>query len=517
MLSLTKSKVFLYFCLSFIVGISVASFFAISDIVLMVFLLILIIISSVFWRERKVAMVAVCLIIVLFGIYRYQTFSGINATSSDLMFDQQLLEKKINFRGVIDSSPDQKVNSVYYETEVRNIDGKDISGVKILAILPLESKFSYGDLVEFEGKIKIPPEDDKFSWRKYLASKGISYMASYPKTKLLAHGALCLHSEDGAEEDLWQCRKYDFFSTVYSLRSRMIDVINKSVSEPEASLGSAILFGNDNAVPGDLVSKFNATGTRHIMAVSGQNITLLIMIIANFVLALGSTRRMAFYIAFISIVFYIILIGMPASAVRAGVMGSLVLIAERMGRLSASWRALIFAATIMLFIDPKLLLFDTGFALSFAATAGIIFIYPYLLEKLHRIPSAFEIRSSLAMTLAAMATTLPISILSFNQFSVISPLANILIVPLVPLVMILEFIIIVVGAIMPAISQLVGWLVWLVLFYEVKTVETLGSFSFSLINIENVNTYFGFVYYLILAIIVSKIRRRKKAPAEIEI
>lgn len=280
--------------------------------------------------------------------------------------------------------------------------------------------------------------------------------------------------------------------------------------EPEAGLASAILFGDDKAVSKDLLDKFNSTGTRHIMAVSGQNISILVMIFLNFALSIGANRRIAFYFSFVSIIFYIILIGMPASAVRAGIMGLLILTAERMGRLSVSYRALVFAGVLMLIVNPSLLVFDAGFQLSFAATMGIIFIYPMFTKYLKKIPNIMEVRSSLAMTIAALATTLPISLFSFGQFSLISPLANILIVPMVPLVMIVGFVIIIINAILPFLAQIIGWLTWLILAYEIKIVETLSRYSSLSFQEVSINNSFLILYYIILSVVIYKLKKREK-------
>lgn len=201
---------------------------------------------------------------------------------------------------------------------------------------------------------------------------------------------------------------------------------------------------------------------------------------------------------------------MPASAVRAGIMGLLILIAEQMGRLSVSYRALVFAGVLMLILDPSLLVFDAGFQLSFAATMGIIFIYPLFTEYFKKIPNILEVRSSLAMTMAALAATLPISLASFGQFSLISPLANILIVPLVPLVMILGFIIIIINAIVPFLAQIIGWLIWLILAYEIKIVETLSAYSSLSFKEISINNSLLVLYYIILAVIIYRLKSKEK-------
>lgn len=487
-----------------------ASFFAISELWLLVFLAAAIMIISVFWRNKKAAVWAFCAIFLLAGSYRYNNFSD-----SGMKFEGLNVNKEISFQAVISSVPVQKDNSIQYEITPQDLSlGEEGEyGAKILAILPYGANYKYGDLIEFSGKIKIP-EDFKntsgFSYKKYLANKKIYFTMSYPKTRFIAGDAFCGFSEEDASFSKLQCEKYKILSKIFVARDRMTEAINSNMPEPQAGLASAILFGNDKALSKDLIDKFNSTGTRHIMAVSGQNISILVMILLGLALGFGASRRTAFYFSLVSIIFYIILIGMPASAVRAGIMGLLILVAERMGRLSVSYRALVFAAVLMLALNPTLLVFDAGFQLSFAATMGIIFIYPMLAEYLKKMPNIMEVRSSFAMTLAALATTLPISLSSFGQFSLISPLANILIVPLVPLVMFLGLVIIIINAAIPVFAQAIGWLTWLILAYEIKIVETLSAYSSLSFKNVSINSALLILYYFILVAVVYKLKKKEK-------
>lgn len=510
----TKSKTFFYFCLSFILGIFIASFLTISNLWLLVFLAASIIIISVFWRNKKAVIGAFCVIFLLFGIYRYNNFSdsGANYTGIDT-------NKEITFEGAVSSVPEQKTDSVYYEIIPQDLKlekNKTEYKAKILAILPFGADYRYGDLVEFSGKLKIPEDYENnsgFSYKKYLANKKIHFLMSYPKTRFVAGDAFCRNgnsSENKINYKKLDCEKYKILNAIFGARLQMIEAVNKNMPEPEAGLASAILFGNDKAISKDLLDKFNSTGTRHIMAVSGQNISILVMILLSLALGFGASRRTAFYFSLISIIFYIILIGMPASAVRAGIMGLLILVAERMGRLSVSYRALVFAGVLMLMLNPSLLVFDAGFQLSFTATMGIIFIYPLLAEYLKKMPNIIEMRSSLAMTMAALSTTLPISLSSFGQFSLISPLANILIVPLVPLVMIIGFVIIIINAFFPFLAQIIGWLTWLILAYEIKIVETLSAYSALSFQEVSINNSLLVLYYIILSVIIYRLKKREK-------
>jgi competence protein ComEC len=93
-------------------------------------------------------------------------------------------------------------------------------------------------------------------------------------------------------------------------------------------------------------------------------------------IALGLARPKAFWVAFIGIVIYVVMIGFPASAVRAAIMGILAIYAQKIGRSSSMMSLIVLAAAIMLALNPLLLLYDVGFQLSFLAVIGLIYFSP---------------------------------------------------------------------------------------------------------------------------------------------
>ena len=94
----------------------------------------------------------------------------------------------------------------------------------------------------------------------------------------------------------------------------------------------------------------------------------------------------------------------------------------------------------MTLVNPRVLLDDAGFQLSFAAAFGLVTLGPWIALKLTLIPVFLNARSILSETLAAILATMPISILQFHQFSLVAPIANLLVVPLVSTTMITGFI-----------------------------------------------------------------------------
>jgi competence protein ComEC len=136
-------------------------------------------------------------------------------------------------------------------------------------------------------------------------------------------------------------------------------------------------------------------------------------------LAIGLSRKQAFYLAVLLLVIFIILVGVPASAMRAGLMGFFVLWALKLGRLNKITNAIILAGAIMLLINPKLLRYDIGFQLSFLAILGLIYFYPLINDWMIKIkmPKLKGGREIFSMTIAAQVFTLPITAYNFSTVS----------------------------------------------------------------------------------------------------
>lgn len=259
-------------------------------------------------------------------------------------------------------------------------------------------------------------------------------------------------------------------------RERWVGILERVLPEPMASLAAGILLGVKGQMPQDFYQSLVSTGTLHIVAASGYNVSIVAAVIMQTMMTIVS-RGLAIGIGTVGIIFYVLIAGGSASVVRAGIMGSLTLIAYYFGRPAEAKRLLWLAAGVMLLINP-LLIFDIGFELSFGATIGILYLLPWLQTIDSRLQKPVVIKAILANylypTLAATIATLPIILWYFGRISWISPLVNILILPVVPLVMGMSAIVIGVGMIAPLLGQVVGWLAYVPLIWIVGVIRLWG-------------------------------------------
>jgi len=293
---------------------------------------------------------------------------------------------------------------------------------------------------------------------------------------------------------------------IASFKSRLENSLDSSLSPPHSSILGALMLGEktvsgEDRLSWDLKQKLNKSGTRHITSISGMNIVILANILIGLGLILGLWRGQAFYFALVFIILYIIMVGAPPSAIRAGIMGGIVFFAQKVGRLSQAHRLLIIAATLMLAFNPLLLKFDIGFQLSFLATLGIAKLYPYLREKLSFIPKKFDIlemQSTVSMTIPAIIFTAPILAYNFGQFSIVSIFTNILVVPILGLVLGLGFFAGIAGIIFQPLGQIFFWPVWLFLEYVYKIIDWSSKLPFASMEVAVFPWYLVFLYFALL-------------------
>lgn len=214
----------------------------------------------------------------------------------------------------------------------------------------------------------------------------------------------------------------------YSISSRL----GRYMPEPHASFLSGLLFGERKGFSKDLETNLKITGTTHIIAISGYNIALVATISIS-VLTYVVSRKKALIPIIIFISIFVVFVGFSASVVRAGIMGCIVIIAQHFGRANASKRALLYCMALMTLQNPTILIFDVGFQLSCAATAGILYINPFLKQIISKASPSEILTEELSVTLSAQIATIPISIFAFKGYSLISPVINLIIAPILPI------------------------------------------------------------------------------------
>ncbi len=279
------------------------------------------------------------------------------------------------------------------------------------------------------------------------------------------------------------------------LRANLGASIKNSMTEPAGGLANAMLFGQRQDLPPELMKAFAVSGLGHLIAISGMNISLVIWLVMILALACGLKRRSAYFwmIGFIS--FFVLLVGASASVVRAAIMGILVISASQVGRLGNATHILIVSAGLMILWNPAWLMFDLGFQLSFLAILGLGWFYPGLTVFFDKIIDRWpkwlkKIASPVGLmiiaTVSAQMLTLPLLAWRFGYLSMVSIPANVLAVWTMPVFMVGGLAATALTLILP-IGGMIFWLpVWLLLSYLIKLCYFFSNLPWAVWNVSGV-------------------------------
>ena len=187
-----------------------------------------------------------------------------------------------------------------------------------------------------------------------------------------------------------------------------------------------MVLGDTDRIPDQAINDFRDSGLLHMLAVSGQNVVLLGFILALFCRALRLPRTLSSLFAIGVICIYVPLTGAGPSILRAGVVGILGLAALLFSGGSDRYHFLALAAAVILTLNPYSLL-DPGFQLSFGAVLAIFLVAPVLAAALSFLPQLLA--EACAISAAAGLVTAPITLVHFNQVSLLCVPANLLAEP----------------------------------------------------------------------------------------
>ncbi|GAB4147324.1 MAG: ComEC/Rec2 family competence protein [Bacteroidia bacterium] len=364
------------------------------------------------------------LIIIAFFI------SGILLAASETYTDEQTIHELKSaeaFIAEVDSPLQEKENS--YKTVLRlkmlyNSDGSQEADEKILAYFDknsLSQKPALGDLLLIRAGISetsAPVNPYEFDYKAWLKTKGIHFRTFVSGTSVqkIRNGELSVRkAAQSTRETLLQAfRNFGMKGEAYEVVAAML-------------LGAA-----DEMDPG-LLSAYSSTGTMHVLSVSGMHVALIYMVLVWLTNPFRTGLRAKIFILMLQLVFvwfYAFVTGMSPSVLRSVVMLSFIIGGQLFSRKTDTLNALLASLFVILIADP-LLIFDTGFQLSYCAVAGIVIVPPILnsfLKAEHFIWK--RIGPLITASIAAQLVTMPLGFYYFGQFPNYFLLANLIVVPL---------------------------------------------------------------------------------------
>jgi competence protein ComEC len=430
------------------------------------------------WRDdHRVRLGAVCALVLALGAGRLLLaiphFDETSlATYNDIGW--------VTIEGVVVGEPDEREHYTNLRVRAERLrlpDGaeQEVEGL-VLVKADRYPQRRYGDRVRVEGLLEAPPVFEEFSYREYLARQSIHSLIQRAQVTLLAEN-----------------QSSPFLYHLFAFKRHARSTIASILPEPQAALLTGILLGVETGIPADLMDDFSATGTTHIIAISGFNITIISGIFAGLAQRLFGKRR-AVWVAIAGVAVYTVFVGASAAVLRAALMGILYLWGRYLGRTTFAPVSLAAAAIVMTALNPYTL-WDVGFQLSFAATIGLV-LYTDPLEKafervLTRVTSVERaqrivglISEALLVTLAAQITTTPLLLAYFGRLSIVTLLTNLLILPVQAWLMIAGGIATLLGLVVRPLGQVIGWVAWVFLTYTIEMVRLTARVPFASVPVR---------------------------------
>jgi competence protein ComEC len=462
-------RLFTFFTLSFLAGIIIANLFKIdvdkSGLIFIISTADFILLAAInsFWRIKYLWLIAITCIFMLAGIF-YQSF-----------FDSKISKnvgesREVKITGEIVNRPQIDYKSqkfIIHINQFKESSNSHLAGTNAAVSAPIFPEFYYGDRVQIDGTISKPENFSDFDYQNYLKTK---YVVAVIKPKKVI---FLNHTENIAKK---------LINSLYQVESYFEEKLNRALPEPHSSLAAGILLGVKKNIPDDLMQAFQLTGLTHILALSGYNITIIVAVFAESVMAYIGRKR-TFFVGLMLVLAFVIMSGGSISVVRAAIFSFLILFARLIGRQPDQTNLMLLIALVLVLINSYILMYDAGFQLSFLAFAGLIYISPVIKEYFEKKKLPNFIGLTLSETLGAQIAVLPILFFNFKTLSIISPLANLLVLWSLPYIMLLSFITIIVSTISPVLAKLIIVLLWPLLQYVIIMTEflakiPLGAFKF---------------------------------------
>lgn len=417
-------------CIGFIVGVLLGYYFKFDLTIWWLLFVALALVSSVLIKGNiKIIPALMVMVILGLGIITLRIDKIAKTSISYKLFQQTSIEGTV----VGDPYWDQERNYVFVVNKLI-IDGK--ASEDSIKVKTFSSFAKEGNRVRLDGKI-FPSQ----------AKPG--YVMSYAKVAVV----------DGSQP------------VMVKIKNKFYEGADIAIGGEPANFIKGVLVGARSSLSKNIQGTLNATGLSHVVAVSGYNLTILVVIFQRLL-----RKRWAWGSLILSLVFvwiFVVITGGSASILRAAIMASIFLVASYYGRPLSIFVCISLTAVVTLIINPTSIVEDVGWQLSFLSLTGIVVLAPVLQKFLPKKPKLlWEV---IVITLAAQIATVPYLLYMFGKYSAVAFLANTLVMPIVPILMLFGFVLSILGLFMPNFAHMIGGILAKAINYIFEFLQALQS------------------------------------------
>lgn len=480
-----RNKIFVFFLLSFFIWIFSWNILFDFSLIVIFLSLVMMFLIILLWLLKKHHLF---LLVIWFGISFWSIYAWINNyfISQKEWFIESFYDQSETVIAEVESLYKKSSNYNSYVIKVYSLSYTIAPEIYALMYYPKNYILEKWDILSFDAKItKIDNFSETFNYKKFLLSKNIYFQIFVNNVDIIEKKELLY----------WQ-------KAILDTRQNILKAVYNMYPKDEAIFLAWILIGAREDMGEELSNNFNNSWLTHLVAVSGFNITIIIIFLW-FLFKFFPVFIRTFIIC-VSIIFFVLLVWDNVPVVRAGIMwliGYFIIVSWRK---SDSLSLLLFTAFIMVLYNPLYLNYDSSFHLSFLAVIGLLYFQVFWTKIFFFLPSFFAIKESFILTMSALTTTIPIMIFSFGQFAIFAPITNLLVGWVIPFAMLFWFL----SVIGQFISSTIGFLFWFINYFFLKYVVFIANYFWSLeflvikINFWIYGVYFEMMYFIILIFLI---------------
>lgn len=498
--------------LSFVAGMYILSVFDLSDAIFAsigtVSVLIIMLIRK--FNVKNAGILLLCAISFLAGCIRYDTANNVK---NKLLY--QNLNKIVTIKTKVLSEPKISDYGISFLGRVINVSNKSETieteenvmffcylneTVENFKVPVLE------DIVKVKAKIELPDSAKNtggFDYAKYLKSDDIFFQCNteIKNIEIIGH-------EEGFLLRTWT-----------NFRNKCIGFFDKTFPVEEAGVLKAFIMGDKSGITDEVSKSFSSSGLSHILAVSGLHVAVFVSIIASILKMMRTSKRKQMIVSALGALIFILFTGASVSALRAGAMCILALIAKLIYRKADPMTTLSTAAAVFCIFNPHVI-YDASFMLSFSATAGILLFYETIsigflrfYKRLNVKTTAYRMAKnffdSLAVGLSAQIFVIPLLIYLFNGFSLVSVAATMAVTPFLTFLLAGGLLFVAVSFISGALAYPIGGFIYLLAKVMVWVSNLFGNLPFAKIIFGELTPFLVLMYGLVVGVFIFLFKKQK--------
>ena len=308
---------------------------------------------------------------------------------------------------------------------------------------------------------------------------------------------ICGRMSVKAEEAQYVAADRPWYSYLTYAGTAMRQQLAAVMPEKDAAILAGMTLGGYDGIDAETVRDFSTTGIIHILSVSGSHIALLIGFVLALMSALKIRERISLYIAAVCIISYSLVCGFSPPVMRSVLMGMAMLTGRYLQR-NEDRGAVLAAVVVSMICYRPMWILDLGFQLSFASTAGLIYLFPPIKTFLASRYMPNYVADALGVTIAAQLAVIPLLVHYFHQLSISSLAANLVVVPVVEFVLVLTLAGLLLIFVVKPLGVILLLLASLLLSPALRVTELIAGWPLASITVGRMPGLTALIYYIFL-------------------